>query len=158
MPLQTTLKLVPTARDLRVQLVVHNPSKRYELFDQMSCSWDRDWRCDRSGIILAPRACAKNTPRTIILPPGESFREETWPLWIRGVKPRTVTFRLGLLRSRTAHTSDEIEEVYRSTTRRNDFSPFHNRYTGQKEIFWSNRVTVSLRREWLSGYRPEGKV
>jgi hypothetical protein len=153
MPLQTTLKLLPTARDLRVQLVVHNPSKRYELFDQMSCSWDTAWRSDREGILLAPHECAKNTPHTIVLPPGESFREETWPLWIRGIKPGKVTFRLGLMRSRTAYTSEEIEEVYRSARRHNYFSPFNNRYTRQKEIFWSNTVTVSLRKEWIAGHR-----
>ncbi|MES2461458.1 MAG: hypothetical protein V4671_12820 [Armatimonadota bacterium] len=173
MPLQTILKLVPKTHVLLVQLTIHNNSKQYELFDQMYCSWEDNWRCDKSGIDLAPHACIKNTLQTIILPPGESFSHEPNWLLLRQIKPGRTTFRFGLVRRRTNYTSAEIERVYLEQIRlradyirkerernprfdlpdkTNYFRPSHlshNGYAGQEDVFWSNAVTADIRKEWI---------
>jgi hypothetical protein len=160
MPLQTTLKLVPTLKDLRVQLAVHNSSRRYEIFSQMSCSWESNWRCDRSGIALAGHECAKNTLHTIILRPGESFTQETWPITIRGVKPGNILFRFGLVQNRHDFTSKEIEQVYHSRQKHYYFNSVNvgSRIKRETDIFWSNTVAVSLRKEWIAGYSAAGRA
>ncbi|MES2462279.1 MAG: hypothetical protein V4671_16960 [Armatimonadota bacterium] len=173
MALQTSLKLVPTARYLQVQLTICNNSKQYELFDQMYCTWEDNWRCDRSGIGLAPHSCTKNNLQTIILPPGESFSHKPHWLLLRQIKPGRSTIRFGLVRRRTNYTSEEIERVYLEQVRlRADyvrkereqnprfdmpdktyyfyaFRINHNGYTGQEDVFWSNAVTADIRKEWI---------
>ncbi len=151
MPLQSVLKLIPTARALRVRLSVLNPSNQYEMFPRMSCSWEDNWRCDKPGITLAGHACLSNMGKIIILPPRSAHHEAEWWLLFGKLKPGRATFRLGLVRQRSDFTSEELEHIYRSGTQNQVFyrSDIGTRFKREQEVFWSNRVVAQLRPEWL---------
>jgi hypothetical protein len=152
MALQTVAKLVPTAKDLGVKLSVHNPSSRYEIFQQMNCSWQWDWCCSRTDIRLQERSCLRNFPENIILPPGRSYHTALARLIFSRVKPGRATFRFGLIRLRSDFTSEEIERLYRSSQQQghllNNGGAIPSHSKPQREIIWGNSVSVLIRKDW----------
>jgi hypothetical protein len=109
----------PKSDQFKLALRVENISKETVSFESATCSWDTEWKTSTKSVHWEGWPCFSNILYTVKLKPGETYEKSLTMRLTPGDPVDKVSFKMGFTPRKLTPKSD-------------------------KEIFWSNEITIQI--------------